>query len=322
MVNFRRSWRDFKLQVDPTEIDVNVSPSKSQVKFRDGHAVYQAIHRTLRSALETAPWTPQIKRDTGDLAPLELGGGGDPVFGQSVFKSKSAFTPNSGFTPLSIPVLRESAASRENFSVAQTSVPYEIKPFWSQVQVLSQANLTYILAQSRQSLFVIDQHAAHERIAYERLMKVWKNGETDVQGYLLPLVIHFQPDEVEALMSHRAELERLKLTIEQAGPTAISVQSAPSILKERAIQAALQKVAAEIVSSQGSFGFEKAVSDICATLACHSVIRAGQALSLEEMKALIVQMDEFTLSGYCPHGRPVYIEHPFAQMDRQFGRIV
>jgi DNA mismatch repair protein MutL len=94
------------------------------------------------------------------------------------------------------------------------------------------------------------------------------------------------------------------------------------VLKESAIRSGLLKVAAEMLANQGSFAFERVIGDLCATLACHSVIRAGQTLSSDEMNSLLSQMDEFPLSGFCPHGRPVYVEYPFTQMDRQFGRIV
>jgi len=123
-------------------------------------------------------------------------------------------------------------------------------------------------------------------------------------------------------MSAQEQFERLHISIDQAGPSTLVVRAAPGVLKESAVRSGLLKVASEMIANQGSFAFEKVIGDLCATLACHSVVRAGQALGFDEMKSLLAQMDEFPLSGFCPHGRPVYVEQPFTQMDRQFGRIV
>lgn len=326
----------------PDEIDVNVHPTKAQVKFRDGSEVYRLVQGTLRRALEKAPWAPHVTRG----ADMSLAGPPpEPVqetfsasshgFSAANFKRKS-FAPEARASKTDAPsvslgelaaaaLAREASAGTrfERTAVGGTEArAFEVKPYWANLQVLGQANLTYIVAQSRQSIVVVDQHAAHERVAYEHLMNGWRDGHLEVQPYLLPLTLHLQPEEVEALMRQQEALERLHINIDQSGPEAIAVRAAPALLKESAIRSALQKLAQEILSNEGSFAFEKVVGDICATMACHSVVRAGQALSADEMTSLLKQMDEFPLSGYCPHGRPVYIEYSFSQMDRQFGRTL
>ncbi|HEX4924526.1 MAG TPA: DNA mismatch repair endonuclease MutL [Bdellovibrionales bacterium] len=328
----------------PENIDVNVHPTKAQVKFRDGSEVYRLVQGTLRRALERAPWAPHVADEPGaagesvpkpvqETFARELQTG----FSETNFKRKfEASSKPAGVRapeppPLKLSELAAAAESREavhSAPIKKDETPgtearaFEIKPYWANLQILGQANLTYIVAQSRQSMIVVDQHAAHERVAFERLMSGWRDGNLEVQPYLLPLTLHLQPEEVEALVSQQDALERLHISIDQSGPEAISVRAAPALLKESAIRSALQKLAQEILTHQGSFAFEKVVGDICATMACHSVVRAGQALSADEMKALLAQMDEFPLSGYCPHGRPVYVEYSFAQMDRQFGRTL
>lgn len=340
-----------RIECAPGDIDVNVHPAKSSVKFRDGHGVYSLLHHTLRTALEKAPWAPHSTAPARTEIPFEetyvqqvfgaqnvsasdlpLSGGGftEGSFQRTQFRQKNNFSRVTDRTgnSLSIADLRASATARaqtNDLEVKEPSVTYEVTPYWANLQVLGQANLTYIIAQSRQSLVVVDQHAAHERIAYERLMQSWRDDakqQIDVQPYLLPLSLEMQPEEVEALMSAQDAFERLHISLDQGGPSTIIVRAAPAVLKETAIRSGLLKVASEMLSSQGSFAFEKIIGDLCATLACHSVIRAGQSLSLDEMKSLLAQMDEFPLSGFCPHGRPVYVEYPFVQMDRQFGRLV
>jgi DNA mismatch repair protein MutL len=167
---------------------------------------------------------------------------------------------------------------------------------------------------------LIDQHAAHERVAFEELMQAWKARNIPVQDFLLPLPLTFSGERLEALMSAAPDLETVGLTLEQLGPETVAVRSAPDILKESAIERALRWLADEMVESGGSFALEKVVGELFATMACHSVVRAGQALSLQEMTSLLRQMDRFAWSSFCPHGRPVFVEYSFQQLERDFGR--
>jgi DNA mismatch repair protein MutL len=188
--------------------------------------------------------------------------------------------------------------------------------------VLGQAHLTYILAQDEHRLVMVDQHAAHERVAYERLMKAWMNGQAESQPLLIPLTIELDPDGAEALMSIATELEKLGLSIDQNGPQSVAIRCLPLTIKENSLLKALKDLASEIVEKGGGFALEKRISDLCATMACHSVVRAGQALSHDQMRSLLQQMDEFPLSSFCPHGRPVSVDYPFSKLERDFGRTV
>ena len=188
--------------------------------------------------------------------------------------------------------------------------------------MLGQAHLTYIVAQADDRLVLVDQHAAHERVAYERLMRAWQGGSVEVQSLLLPLTVELEPDGVEALLSVAADIEKLGVTIDQVGPQAIAIRARPVAIKEAAIIKALEELAREIVELGGGFALEKKISDLCASMACHSVVRAGQSLSVEQMRSLLLQMDEFPLSSFCPHGRPVSVDYPFSKLERDFGRIV
>lgn len=114
---------------------------------------------------------------------------------------------------------------------------------------------------------------------------------------------------------------KLNISLERGGNETVVIRSAPAWLSEESLSASLQKIAREILEAGGSLTAEKIIGDICASLACHSAIRAGQALSQEEMTSLLKQMDEFPLSGFCPHGRPVSVELPIAKIERDFGRI-
>ena len=126
---------------------------------------------------------------------------------------------------------------------------------------------------------------------------------------------------VEALVRNQEGLRKLGVEIESLGPQSIGVRAAPSLIKETALVKALTKISEEAAQFGESFALEKLIGDICATLACHSVVRAGQALSLVEMQELLMQMDEFSFSSFCPHGRPVSITMDWTKIEREFGRI-
>jgi DNA mismatch repair protein MutL len=222
------------------------------------------------------------------------------------------------------PAASEDASPGANDSVALglNATPAATAGPWSRLQVLGQARLTYILAQSAEALVLVDQHAAHERVAYERLMRGWQGGAVDRQQLLIPLSIALDAEGAEALASARDGLERLGVALDQTGPQSVAIRARPAAIADAALARALTRLAREIAEKGGGFALERRIGDLCASMACHSVVRAGQALSPLQMQSLLAQMDEFPLSSFCPHGRPVSVEYPFARLERDFGRIV
>ena len=192
--------------------------------------------------------------------------------------------------------------------------------FWSSLDVIGQFSLTYIVAQSHDQLYLVDQHAAHERVRYETLIAAWKGEEIDIQANLFPDAVELNPPQVEALLHIQDQFQKLGITIESLGPSTLGVVSAPTVLKDFRFASLFEKIAQDVLEYGGSYSLEEKISDICATMACHSVVRAGQALSHAEMKALLQQMDGYPLSEYCPHGRPVYVCFGINQIEKLFGR--
>lgn len=352
------------------EVDVNIHPTKSQIKFRDPQPAFRAVNRALREGLEKAPWletekatevavaAPVVKeiaqaelekpKVVKRLSVADLTRAYDGPKPQSSIEPQFSKAPPESIGRFEAPEFHtvnfrkkvdlatfSAAASAEAsarvedavLSFAESQVSGEEKKaspsgYWSRLQILGQANLTYMIAQDETRLVLIDQHAAHERVAYERLMRAWKGGEIETQAFLLPLTVELDVEGTEAIMKIQDELDNLGVAIDQSGPQAIVVRSKPAIISDSALVQALQGLARELVERGGSFQLEKKISDLCATMACHSVVRAGQALSHEQMRRLLEQMDEFPLSSFCPHGRPVSIEFSFARLEREFGRIV
>ncbi len=344
------------VECDPEEIDVNIHPTKSQVKFLKANNAFRAVNRAVRGVLETAPWVKDTLESSGGQISVDYTVRQQPAketskqnlsFSDSSFQ-KTQFNTKSfqqEASELSVMETFRTFASNSNVKykddneldryleheaigeekiIVYNSEESSSQPEgqWARLQVLGQADLTYIVAQNDSSLILVDQHAAHERVAYESLMAAWTGGKVEVQNYLVPLIVDLEAEQVEALMTQVEDVNRLGVSMEQTGPESVAINAAPVILKEKALLPALKKLADEMLDKGGSFALEKVIGDICATLACHSVVRAGQALSQEEMKALLEQMDSFPMSSFCPHGRPVYVEYSFTKVEKDFGRTV
>jgi DNA mismatch repair protein MutL len=326
------------IETAPDDIDVNIHPTKSQVKFAQPSEAFRAVQASLRETLEQAPWLqelhsktayynkiPNFKESTTDFkesttedlsvqaAPVSNLSFEAPEFLQTHFKQKvSPLTENR--TEMTEKTL-VAAAVAANRATGAT-------PYWTLLEVLAQANQTYLLCQSHKGLVIIDQHAAHERVMFERLMAKWKGGQVEVQQFLFPVSIDLSEEKVEALMLNAAQFFRLGLELEALGPSTIGIKALPLLIKESVVAQELERIATALVNQGDTFSFEKIISDVCARLACHSAIRAGQSLSVMEMKGLLEQMDDYPQSTFCPHGRPVYVEYPFAKLEKDFGRIL
>lgn len=305
-----------QLWVPEDQVDVNIHPTKSQVKFVDSSKAFRFVHHTLREALEEAPWIQKtqaperpVVAPTFEPQTLKFE---DQAFHTTTYKTKEIEWQ----APIRVEDFKSAAASRVE------AEPEPVTGYWSRLAVVGQVGLTYIVAQDESKMILVDQHAAHERVAFERLMQAWHGGKTDIQEFLFPLALDLTAAQVEALMLYEKDLARLGVSIELLGPSTLGVKSAPAFVKDSVFINLMEKMAEEIIDKGGSFQFEKKVVDICATMACHSVVRAGQALSVEQMRSLLQQMDEFPLSSFCPHGRPVSLEWGFEKLEKDFGRRV
>ncbi len=336
------------LRCEPEMVDINIHPTKSAIKFQQPSQAFRVVTRAVRQLLETAPWLPGVGNTSPakDIPQREIvaqpgvGGQVDMITRDPEFR-RTQYAQRLSQFDLTLNQLRELAPQNKVAGVREREIDFETDldqktaskgvesqkesdhgTYWQSLQVLGQAHQTYIVAQSADGLILVDQHAAHERVAFERLMSAWKGGTIDIQSYLLPLTITLEPSQVESLMLVMDDFAKLGIQLEASGPQTVAVRSAPSILSEAALAKAIVKVAEEVTELGGSFALEKVVGDICATLACHSVVRAGQPLSREQMQELLEQMDEFPLSSFCPHGRPVSVDLGWSRLEREFGRTV
>ena len=352
-----------KVEGPSEEIDVNVHPTKSQVRFKNSSLVFQLVESGIRELLEQAPWTkqvtgrsffqkqenlsfttPQFKKTnfSKDSLPMDHGktpfkenkefskspsfNGRDQTFFSPAHKMDSRLSSASDFSyreSLSALAWKVEDESEKNLKEQDQKKEKEIKNrVWSSLQVLAQAQLTYLICQSDKALVFIDQHAAHERILYEKLFSFWKKGNIETQKNLVPFVLQMEEDEREALFSLKDHLKKMGIVLEQLGPDSLGVTSSPLILKEKALREGLYFLARNFIDTKNTFSFEQVVSHLFATMACHSAVRAGQSLNFREMQDLLMGMDEFPLSSFCPHGRPVFVEYPISKLEKDFGRVV
>jgi DNA mismatch repair protein MutL len=184
----------------------------------------------------------------------------------------------------------------------------------------AQLHETYIVAQTRDAMIIVDQHAAHERLVYERLKAGLANGGIARQGLLIPEIVELPGDEIDVLCAHADELTELGLVLEPFGPGAIAVQEMPALLGKADIKGLVQDLAAELLREGESLVLKERLEAVAATMACHGSVRAGRRLTGDEMNALLREMEATPHSGQCNHGRPTYVELKLTDIERLFHR--
>lgn len=298
------------LDCDPTFVDVNVHPAKTEVRFRDAGLVRGLIVSALKTALQAA----------GHKASTTVAA-----------DALSALRPNVTEYQPSLPVERESPrsslyeASREFQSpfapAARVEVPpQETPPDTPLGAARAQLHETYIVAQTADGIVIVDQHAAHERLTYERMKRAMEQGGIARQPLLVPEVVDLDPAEVERLASRAAELAELGLVVEPFGPDAMLVRETPAMLGQMDMKGLLRDLADDIAETGNALSLKERLEEIAGTLACHTSVRAGRRLSADEMNALLREMECTPHSGQCNHGRPTYVELKLSDIVKLFGR--
>ncbi len=302
------------IEMDPATVDVNVHPSKREVKFADPSRLFRAIHHSIKEALSTSPWIPAGASRQESISPSALladalvpeGGGGESL----------------ALMPLQDMRVQYRKLNFDNQAEGPESPKVLDNPgHWSRMQVIGQSHLTYLICDSGQELILIDQHAAHERVLFEKLMKAKKLGNIPAQEILIPLAFQAEEDCVENIWNLRGDLQILGVKISRQGPETLLIESHPAAVKADALLESLQKMAESLRKGQVVIHLEHQFQEMFSSWACHSAIRAGQALSLVQMQELLRLMDEAPQSSFCPHGRPVSIAMGFNEIERKFGRI-
>jgi DNA mismatch repair protein MutL len=184
----------------------------------------------------------------------------------------------------------------------------------------AQLHDTYIVAQTADGLVVVDQHAAHERLVYERMKAALADSGVARQGLLLPEVVELDEAAARRLTERAGELAELGLVLEPFGEGAVVVREAPAMLGEVDVPSLVRDLADELAELGQALSLKERLEEVCSTMACHGSVRAGRRLTLDEMNALLRQMEATPHSGQCNHGRPTYVELKLADIEKLFGR--
>jgi DNA mismatch repair protein MutL len=291
------------------EIDVNVHPAKAEVRFRDAALVRGLIVGALRNALAAAGHRASSTVAASTLAAFRPSAG-------NVAES----APRFGFPqPPPTPSLAL-AESANNFlrPAAVTTPPAAVDaPLGS---ARAQLHGTYILAETATGLVIVDQHAAHERLVYERMKEALSVHGVARQALLLPDVVELDDGSATRLVARAEELAEFGLLIEPFGPGAVVVREVPALLPGLDVRSLVRDLADELAEWGDALSLRERIETVCGTLACHTSVRAGYHLSPTEMDALLRQMEATPNSGQCNHGRPTYVALDLTDIERLFGR--
>jgi len=288
------------------EIDVNVHPAKAEVRFRDAALVRGLIVGALRNALAAAGHRASSTVAAGAVAAFRPGAG-----------IPASSMPHFAF-PLPPPTPSLALAeSANNFLRPTEEAPAAETPLGTP---RAQLHRTYILAETPTGIVLVDQHAAHERLVYERMKEALAAQGVARQALLLPEIVELDETGATRLAARAAELAEFGLVLEPFGPGAVVVREVPALLPGLDVGALVRDLADELAEWGDTLALKERIETVCGTLACHTSVRAGRHLSPPEMDALLRQMEATPNSGQCNHGRPTYIALDLADIERLFGR--
>ncbi len=309
------------LELDPTLVDVNVHPAKAEVRFRDPSLVRGLIVSGLRHSLAGAGHRAATTVATSALSGFTPGYGYVPKPSAQGFSAyqMGGWQPVSAPTPQSIPGLSEVSARAEPMAFAEPQPVHDPVDF-PLGAARAQIHETYIVAQTRDGMIVVDQHAAHERLVYETMKAQMAEGGVARQVLLLPEVVELDPAEAERVAARAEELAALGLMVEAFGPGAILVRETPAMLGQTDVAGLIRDIADDLSETGQTLALKERLEEVCSTMACHGSVRAGRRLTAPEMNALLRQMEVTPHSGQCNHGRPTYVELKLADIERLFGR--
>jgi DNA mismatch repair protein MutL len=302
-------------------VDVNVHPQKVEVRFARPQEVYSAVRHAVAAALARAPWLQE-----------RAGAAPSPV---------AMYAVASPAPPMRLSDVAEDYAGRQERMLSRWTPPPPVAPvparaplpssapapaapresFFSSLVYLGQLDRTYLLCEGAGELVLIDQHAAHERIAFQRLREQHATGgPARTQRLLFPRKIELSAAQLAAADEHRRALESIGFELEPFGGDTVALKASPVDLRDEEVVPALTELLDDLAETDGSRAVGERLDTMFATIACHSVVRAGDTLSPAEALALLSAMDVVDFRAHCPHGRPVLLRIPVAEIARRFGR--
>lgn len=320
------------LELDPSIVDVNVHPTKHEVRFRDGRTVHDFLFRSLHRLLaDVRPDAQQMPAQAMDTAAVSSGVTVGEFQGQETMPLRQHSPSGSqvrdniaGYAQLysQPPSQTFSGSSNRNFTPplaepAERPDGGEIPPLG---YALAQLKGIYILAENQQGLVLVDMHAAHERITYERMKTARQSGGIQTQPLLVPESIAVSQREADCADQHKLVFDGLGLGLERAGPESLIVREVPIILQGSNVEQLVRDVLSDLLEHGSSDRIQAHIDEILSTMACHGSVRANRSLTIPEMNALLRDMEATQRSGQCNHGRPTWTQMGLDELDKLFLR--
>jgi len=313
--------------LDAREVDANVHPAKTEVRFRNAGLVRALIVHALKEGLAREGKSTAANNGATAIGVLR------PSFAPSFARRQAnwdwrrspAFPTAPVFESTGSTAFAEPGQAAFDVGAPTADVRFEAQPSADLLDrplgaARTQIHETYIVSQTRDGLIVVDQHAAHERIVYERLKASLAKNGVQRQILLIPEIVEMDEATVERLLTRTDELASFGLSIESFGPGAVAVRETPSLLGKTNAGALLRDLAEHMAEWDEALPLERRLMHVAATMACHGSVRAGRRLKPEEMDALLREMEDTPNSGQCNHGRPTYVELKLADIEKLFGR--
>jgi len=306
--------------MDPREVDVNVHPAKTEVRFRQPALVRQAVLRGVRRALKDADLVPEFHVSTGSTqaAPFAAPRGtglGAQSYGASM--TGQAVAP----APMVYSEIVARLGPKPPVETPSEPAPALVPTMVRAVEIL-QVHASFVVTQDEQGLLIVDQHALHERVMFEKLLERVSQGPLERQQLLLPVILAVGGPELEAVAEIAPLCERIGLELVPAGPRALAIQAFPSFLFERGVEPGpfVRELLAKAVDDGTRDDTEAPLAETLDMMACKAAIKAGDRLSLEELRDLLAWRERVDRSSNCPHGRPTSLRISIRDLERQFGR--
>ncbi len=331
------------LDLPPQLVDFNVHPQKLELRFADPRAVSEALYKVLSAQLAAALSLPPggrstVARPQPAAAPepreaprLPLPSSGPPETVRRPAPTSAPAVPGAARPPSGAPARPRSGAPEASPPVAEAALPtlsFGDRPpppretdevAWSSLQFIAQARRTFLICEGPEGLYILDQHAAAERVTFGRLKQQHRRRAVASQALLLPVEVEVSLSEADFVEEHGSDLSALGIELRRRGERWVSVHAIPQLLCKLAPEQLLQDVLSE-AQRQGGRDFSAAVDRALATLACHGSLRAGDPVSRQEAEALLKGLDETEFAGHCPHGRPIVSFTSFRELERKVGR--
>src|SRR5207248_10584084 len=311
--------------LDPQGVDANVHPAKTEVRFRNAGLVRALIVHALKDGLAREGRRTAANTDGAALSAFRPSFTPRPTNWD--WRSSPAYPvrPAPSFEGAAATALAEAGQAACDVGAPTADVRFEAQPSADLLDrplgaARTQIHETYIVSQTRDGLIVVDQHAAHERIVYEKLKASLASNGVQRQILLIPEIVELDEATVERLLDRSEELASFGLAIESFGPGAVAVRETPSLLGKANAAGLLRDLAEHMAEWDEALPLERRLMHVAATMACHGSVRAGRILKPEEMNALLREMEDTPNSGQCNHARPTYVELKLSDIEKLFGR--